>query len=1555
MYSLNSELKKIGDRSVYDDFPALNENYSANGFGGETMSHEYTPGALEMQNGLLDDNKDKKKKKTTGTVTDGSNFSSGIDGNYRPLTAVEMNETLRANSPLNNLTRHISPVATPYRLPALYAQSQKGLDDFAKEYFDQEMRPLYDTNRKNMEERVKGSIINYKHLPDYSLMHAMNAYDPMKAIDETMAGIDEEKLRLMVAPLARDSGYDVDTYMNEFVKPTLRNHMINEAVEDGKPKSSSEYIIKSSLNNSVLGKLVNSGFRNKSQLSFENEGLARHDANIIERVLSGVGGLLIDAPLFSGLGAFSSMIVGRTTSMFANRLANKVYSYAAAEGMSKQYAFRLAERAIIENLGVRMAQSSAMQGLTLGNYDVAHSVVDDILYNGEIDVSKAFKSFAGGGLTGLLLGTTGTAMRKYFGGLTGGRKVAASAGVLSAESAIFTATAEAEKMLHGVDIEPIDLFKDFTESAATLGIMKMTHWRPKGATEKLKSDGTLRDELKLSNSQQAELRELNIEPREFMQMIEMELNLPTYGAGSVNQGVYDKYLKLMSSDQLSASTKSKLMYLIENKVTSTPPVAFDYSVEQSNSGHWSFTTYDFEGNRIERVIFNHAGNVKDHLLVERSKIRQNRIAAYERELLQGLDSQNFLRQAGLYAKENNLDVNDVAAILYKRAQKEQLTPEESGVVDEIIRRTSYNETGMVKVLADARRAIEKKHGLAEGALLAKVDKPFYMSNKAENEALDDYLSFVQGEVELLKQGAKTERAAEVENLAAESPFKGMSNDEVKRREIEDYYSNHPEVADAVGSGNFKDKPIEIDDEADADYVWSYDGVDNTKEDIANFRSYAQELGRKYNCEIEFIENERELPYPDKENPYEVADYNNRVRALGWMDRSGRITLNLPNIPSYEEVEKTVVHEAVAHSGFSKLFGNHLNTFLEDIYRKAAGDVRAGIDKVNSQYSHIGDKYLVIEEYLAHLTEKAVVTPKERSLLADFKKFIKDSLVRFNVYTGRNRRIRESDLISLIRQHAKYIRKRTDPSKYRSRLFGDLSSSRQNEETYYDREAYANDVRARIADGSFMRNTPAALYDSKAFRHYELFPSEMQERFQKRWNETDERIREVKGDDHYRFIGEKGADNLAYYEGIDDGDPYLKIAKELYKEGIMPYYIKKLTGWERGADRQWRKEIPDDGMVVNDRFHSMLKSVNPGLGRLYEDIKSKPINNWGTRERVAWELIRKENVKFPENTNLGDILHDPRFFAAYPELSELPVKLVDNPDVPFRYDNVNKNILLDKSFFIYSDNSIYMSGLLQNVIQDYEGFSKAVSMNLMGINTRVGKQYASAMNVIRGLNDARNVIPSFDEQGKIDEVFKNEYGFTPEEFLRRFPSLDEYLIYKLTGKNFAFSGDVEMRNAMRRHKGYFPTMDDSFFSETEDMPRSKQVPVMKVADLKRFFNGPLDIIYQRLKRQNSDAPLEIMYTGKRPRRTDFLPSEENSWNPDEFLSKVVHRVLHPQKEDFGYREYKKRKVQEYKEMQEKRKMEELKRIKKKPKTEFERNIEYLKSRFPGFEYDPDNLN
>ena len=71
--------------------------------------------------------------------------------------------------------------------------------------------------------------------------------------------------------------------------------------------------------------------------------------------------------------------------------------------------------------------------------------------------------------------------------------------------------------------------------------------------------------------------------------------------------------------------------------------------------------------------------------------------------------------------------------------------------------------------------------------------------------------------------------------------------------------------------------------------------------------------------------------------------------MGWLDRNGKITINLPNISSVEEVEKTVVHEGVAHFGLLKLFGNHLNNFLEEVYRKASNSVRSDIANIKARY------------------------------------------------------------------------------------------------------------------------------------------------------------------------------------------------------------------------------------------------------------------------------------------------------------------------------------------------------------------------------------------------------------------------------------------------------------------------------------------------------------------------------------------------------------------------------------------------------------------------------
>lgn len=1134
----------------------------------------------------------------------------------------------------------------------MYATSQQAIDDVAKDYYNNHLGKVYDTYKKKQEQEIKKTM-NANRNPYAAISMAQYKNDPMKVIDNTMNDVDMDQLREMVAPIAGRAGFDTDEYINEFVKPTLKDVMIRKYVDKNKPKNSFEYILRSANANSLLGKGVNLAIGNKSRMQLERESLAEYDPSSLENFAAGVGGLLFDAPLFKGIGTISNAVVGKVTSMTTNRLASRIYSYNSAEGMTLEYATRQAERMIRRNLSSKIMQSATTTGLTLGTYDFANSVAEDVLYNESVDFGRAGGAFTKGFFTGGALGTFGGIFGSKTAGLTGGKKVVASAGVLSAESAIFTASTEIDKALHGVAVEPIDIVNDYLESAATLGVMKLVHVKPKGAEYKLDRRGKLKEKFQLSKSEQEELRELNMNPKEFMDMVENSLKYQPLGSASNYYDVVEKYLALMQSKDVSATTKSKLMYLIENKITSTPPVIVDYNVEKTKKNDWILTTYDFEGNKIERHVFEHAGNAKNYLLAHMGDFRKNRIAAYERELLQVFDSQNFLRQAGLYVKETGVSVDEVSDALYKRAKNMEVTQRESDIVRDIVERSSYNETGMTQFLYNMRREIENKHMLKEGAMLDNIDLPFYKCTKAENAALDEYEELVRNEANLLKQGTDPLRAAEFEELGRNSALKGMSNEEVKRKEVLDFKTNHDEVRNP-NAKNLEEKLLEIKEEEDPEHVWNYEGIENTIEDLENYKAYADDIAKKLNVEIEYIWDERDIQRPENGDKYDITNYNNKLRAKGWAENGKKVVINLPNIESIEELEKTVVHEAIVHVGLPKLFGYHFQAFLEELYRKATPGVRKGVHDMKHTYK-VSNNYILVEEYLASLVERDASTILDKSFYKDLKALVKNSLVKMNLYTGRNRRVTDEELISLLRQHAKYMNRNADPSKYRRWVFGVYNSAKHKADTYTDRGQYEDYVKGKIAEGKFFLNTPRYLYNQKAFENYELLPEEKQALFRKRWNATDEEIRRLKSGESYRLV----------------------------------------------------------------------------------DENASPAN---------------------------------------------------------------------------------------------EEFSRA---DVDALKSRLESKYDDAMRMARALEEAKNAVPDFDKDGVLDQAFAADYQFTPDVFMKRFPSFDEYLIHKLSGNSVV-----------------------PFISYDDAVPLEK-VTTKQVGDLKRFFTGPLDII-RGMFRQKNDG----LYNGRR---------------------------------------------------------------------------------------------
>lgn len=93
----------------------------------------------------------------------------------------------------------------------------------------------------------------------------------------------------------------------------------------------------------------------------------------------------------------------------------------------------------------------------------------------------------------------------------------------------------------------------------------------------------------------------------------------------------------------------------------------------------------------------------------------------------------------------------------------------------------------------------------------------------------------------------------------------------------------------------------------------------------------------------------------------------KAKAKGWYDpKTGRIVVVLPNHSSSMDVAQTVLHEAVAHYGLRRLFGDHFDSFLDTVWLSAEGDVKQRI--LNLAQRNGWDFRTATEEYLASLAE-----------------------------------------------------------------------------------------------------------------------------------------------------------------------------------------------------------------------------------------------------------------------------------------------------------------------------------------------------------------------------------------------------------------------------------------------------------------------------------------------------------------------------------------------------------------------------------------------------------
>ncbi len=126
----------------------------------------------------------------------------------------------------------------------------------------------------------------------------------------------------------------------------------------------------------------------------------------------------------------------------------------------------------------------------------------------------------------------------------------------------------------------------------------------------------------------------------------------------------------------------------------------------------------------------------------------------------------------------------------------------------------------------------------------------------------------------------------------------------------------------------------------------------------NMAARVQELAGKLHLDnVEIVDEPMAITDRKGKTHYPKGFYNRAT---------DKIVIVIPNNSSTFDAEQTLLHEAVAHYGLRRLFGEHFDTFLDNVFNNADVEVRRKIAALAQKNGW--DTRLATEEYLASLAE-----------------------------------------------------------------------------------------------------------------------------------------------------------------------------------------------------------------------------------------------------------------------------------------------------------------------------------------------------------------------------------------------------------------------------------------------------------------------------------------------------------------------------------------------------------------------------------------------------------
>lgn len=560
------------------------------------------------------------------------------------------------------------------------------------------------------------------------------------------------------------------------INAVLKNELDQLEIKGMMPKGSAEYIMKTGLGNTIVGKITRKAVQTDYQNWLEDIANQQYQPGFWENVASG-------ALTFAG-DAWSYWLPGAAGGKLTKSMVAKAEGKLAGDLMAKGMERKMAERAakvLIGKSKTEALKSGAVHGaVTFGGQSAISKPIDEVYRTGQFDENGKIYNPSVGKVIANTLGEV--AKQSAVGAIMQGGTIAnmvgkgrglatnilADVGGKVVDSGIMTGQQILERMAHDPNFKPTgkDAAETFLESGANLLSIGFPGFVGKYA--RFKDAREFNKKFDFTDQDIAELKRFGYDGlRDAFEKVGIgEYAVVGENAQRLDGQLTQKYMDLMNDKSVPEVLKAKMMAVVEGKRPSSFSPVIDSEVYRGDDGKYYLETYNKDGGVIDRKEYSsHDAARNDEKKLEYEKtlglasvLEGEFHNEFTQEHLEGL----YNKAAQKYNMGEKLTDEDKAAVYLHQnagAIKEIMDKQQKGIIltDEEQKQINayrhYYDSALENssVMREFVNTFEDSHDVARGTLRKALES----KDKKYAPLVESYLKELYNSIELKREMKQT--------------------------------------------------------------------------------------------------------------------------------------------------------------------------------------------------------------------------------------------------------------------------------------------------------------------------------------------------------------------------------------------------------------------------------------------------------------------------------------------------------------------------------------------------------------------------------------------------------------------------------------------------------------------------------------------------------------------------------------------------------------------------------------------------------------------------------